>query len=130
MSIGIPKPRPRALEKQDRAKRKQSVEDRENARVKARSKGQCEVREQFTSRGFAEPTISSTRRCVRRASETHHLLGGSGRRGVGESAKAENKLHVCSGPNSCHDWITRRVLQVHWLDVNDRAGSHYAIRLK
>jgi hypothetical protein len=42
--IGFPKPRPRALEKKDRLKRKQSIEDRENAKVKARSGGWCEVR--------------------------------------------------------------------------------------
>jgi len=126
MSMAFPKPKPRALEKQARLRQKQSVEDTQNARVKARSKGQCEVREQFTSRGFAEPTISSTRRCVRRASEVHHMLGGSGRRGVGVSAKAENKLHLC-GP--CHDLITRHILQVHWTQVEDRAGTHYVVRL-
>ena len=126
MSMAFPKPKPRALEKLARQRQKQSVEDRENARVKARSNGQCEVREQFTSRGFAEPSISSTRRCHRRASEVHHILGGSGRRGVGESAKAENKLHLC-GP--CHDLITRHILQVHWTQVEDRAGTHYVVRL-
>jgi len=130
MSMAFPKPKPRALEKQARLRQKQSVEDTQNARVKARSKGQCEVREQFTSRGFAEPTISSTRRCHRRASEVHHILGGSGRRGVGESSKAENKLHLCGGPGSCHDLVTRRILQAHWTDVNDRAGTSYFVRLK
>ena len=127
MSMAFPKPRPRALQKKDRAKAKQSVEDRENARVKARSKGQCEVREQFISRGYAEPTISSTRRCHRRASEVHHLLGGTGRRGIGESAKAENKQHLC-GP--CHDLITRHILIGQWTHVEDRAGTVVYTRLK
>ena len=122
MSIGIPKPRPRALEKQDRLKRKQSVEDRENKAVRARSEGRCEVR----LRHLDMDLQAWRSRCERRASEIHHMLGGSGRRGVGESAKAENKLHVC-GP--CHDLITRHILQVHWTQVEDRAGTHYVVRL-
>ena len=118
MSMAFPKPRPRALEKIARKRAKQSVEDRENVRVRERSKGQCEVRE--ARHGYL------SRRCLRRASEVHHMLGGSGRRGVGESAKAENKLNCC-GP--CHDLITRHILQVHWTQVEDRAGTHYVVRL-
>lgn len=118
MTVGFPKPRPRALEKQDRAKHKQSIEDRENAKVKARSKGQCEVKERSTA---------GTHRCLKRAVQIHHFLGGMGRRGVRESALAENKLHVCADD---HDLITRHILQQHWRDVNDRAGTAYFIRLK
>jgi len=127
MSIGYPKPRPRALEKQARKRAKQSVEDRENKRVRERSKGQCEVRHIYNWMDLSL-RHGSTRcsPCQRRASEIHHMLGGSGRRGVGESAKAENKLHLC-GP--CHDLITRHILQVHWTQVEDRAGTHYVVRL-
>ena len=124
----IPKPRPRALDKQDRAKAKQSVEERENKKVKARSRGQCEVKELEHHRipGVAQ-ALGLNRRCVRRASETHHFLGGMGRRGVKESALARNKLHVCG---ICHDLITRHILQPHWTDVQDRAGSVTFIRLR
>ena len=118
MSIGFPKPRPGALLKKDRVKAKQSVEDRENAKVKARSQGQCEVVQEFVYVGG--------RRCLRRASEIHHLLGGSGRRGVKESALAENKIHVCG---VCHDLITRHILQPHWTHVEDRAGTVTFVRL-
>jgi len=122
-----PKPRVRALLKQDRLRKKRSVEDVQNALVRVRSKGQCEVREQFTSRGFAEPEIVSARRCHRRASEVHHLLGGTGRRGIGESAKAENKQHLCG---ICHDLITRHILIGQWTHVEDRAGTVTYVRVK
>jgi hypothetical protein len=123
-----PKPRPRALDKQDRVKRKQSVEDRENAIVKARSTGQCEARGQLMFHAqMSELTPLPRKRCARRASQIHHLLGGSGRRGVGESAKAENKLHVC---DKCHDEITRHILRPHWTQVENRAGTSYFIRVK
>jgi hypothetical protein len=122
-----PKPRPRALDKQDRVKRKQSVEARENATVKARSTGQCEVREVVTFRDAPLGWTPVTYPCCRRASQIHHFLGGSGRRGIGESAKAENKLHVC---DKCHDEITRHILQPHWTQVENRAGTSYFIRVK
>lgn len=108
----ISKGRPRALDKADRKKRKESFDAAESARVKVRSGGRCEV---IGIRGG---------RCPHRASEVHHLLGGSGRRAVGESAKAENKLHVCAGfDGSCHKLITGNVLVGIWTDVHDRAAT-------
>lgn len=118
--FAFPKPRPRALEKQDRAKRKQTIEDRENATVKARSKGQCEVRERYSD-------AIVPYRCLKSARHIHHFLGGTGRRGVKASALAINKLHVCEAD---HDLITRHILQPHWTDVNDRAGTTTFVRLK
>lgn len=118
--FAIPKGRPASLLKQDRAKRKESIEERENKKVKARSKGQCEVRERYTDSVVPY-------RCLRAAREIHHFLGGMGRRGVKESALAQNKLHVCSQD---HDLITRHILQPHWRDVNDRAGTCVFVRLK
>lgn len=120
----IPKPRPRALEKQDRTKRKKATDDKETAKVKTRSGGQCECRE-ILHNYLNDELIK--RRCVRRASETHHLLGGSGRRGVKESALAKNKLHLCG---ICHDLVTRHILQGSWTDVNDRAGTITFVKLK
>ncbi len=122
--FAIPKSRPRALEKADRVKRKKSVDDAETAKVKARSGGQCEMREAVLN---AKAFALVGKRCVRRASETHHLLGGTGRRGVKESALAKNKLHLCG---ICHDLVTRHILQGSWRDVNDRAGTISFVRLK
>lgn len=117
---------PRAILKEKRVKVKQDIEDEQNAIVKARSGGRCEVRERAVRDEHAE-----TKRCKRDAREVHHCLGGIGRRGVRESALAQNKLHVCAGfEGSCHDLITRWILQQHWTDVNDRAGTSYFIRLK
>lgn len=116
----ITKPRPAALLKKDRAKRKESIEERENRKVKARSKGQCEVRERYSDSIVPY-------RCMRAAREIHHFLGGMGRRGIKESALAENKLHVCSID---HKLITKHVLQPHWTDVNDRAGTVTFVRIK
>lgn len=113
----LQKPRVRALEKLDRAKRKQSIEDRENAKVKARSLGQCEMR---------EVVVSDVFRCRKNAYEIHHLLGGSGKRGVRESALAINKLHVCSFD---HQLITEHILQPSCADLNDRAGTTTYVRL-
>jgi hypothetical protein len=129
--IAFPKPRPRALQKLDRQKAKQSVEDRENSIVKTRSGGRCEV-----ATVSIEPHIGASgtiyqkpasSRCVRRASEIHHLLSGMGRRGVKESALAQNKQHVCG---VCHDLITRHILQGYWTDVKDRASTITYIRLR
>ena len=120
----IPKPRPRALDKKDRATRKQNIEDREDKKVKTRSQGQCEARVAYIAVGT---DLVVARRCVRRAGEIHHLLGGIGRRGVKESALAQNKLHLCG---ICHDLVTRHILQGHWTDVNDRAATITFVRLK
>lgn len=37
--------------------------------------------------------------CVRRATQTHHLLGGHGQRGRGESSLVDNKVCLCT---RCH----------------------------
>ena len=79
---------------------------RESDKVKARSGWRCEV-------------VTPWGRCRRRAFHVHHMLGGIGVRGRGESAKAIRKQHVCS---DCHSDIGNHVLvrqgdQVpHWTD--------------
>ena len=121
-----PKSRPRALDKQDRVTRKQSVEDRENAKVRVRSHGQCEVLERVkhtipeAKHMIEGGVVYALHHCRRQARHIHHLLGGSGRRGMGESALAVNKLHLC--PQD-HDLITRHILQPEWTDVENRAGT-------
>jgi hypothetical protein len=73
-----------------------ALDTRESAKVRARSAGQCEVIE-VDSAGL-RPV-----RCSRQATEVHHLIGGNGKRGIGISALAIHKQHIC---HSCHLWIT------------------------
>ena len=111
-SLLFPKPRPRKLEKADRTKQRVSVDARESAKVRARSGGQCEVR-WFGATGQVEY------RCQRRAVHVHHMLGGIGVRGRGESAKSIRKQHTCI---TCHSDIGNAVLVrvggvvPHWTD--------------
>ncbi len=113
MGLLFPKPRPRKLEKADRLRARVSVDDRESAKAKARSGGRCEVEfvggtspsEQL--RWFASTGTLPGKRCIRRAVHIHHRLGGIGVRGRGESAKADNKIHVCI---QCHSDIHAHVL--------------------
>lgn len=110
-----PKPRLRALAKQDRVRARQTVDDRESQKVRMRSQRQCERRERL-SNGFVA-------RCIRRAFPVHHMLGGIGRRGIGDSAKAIRKQHLCA---QCHTEIGNGILQrlkggvPHWTDVYRR----------
>ena len=71
----------------------------ERLECKRRSGGQCEVRE-------LGPTLI-IRRCARRASQNHHLIGGTGRRNKGRSILAEHRLETC---DRCHAEITNHVL--------------------
>ena len=82
-----------ALERRDRA---------ENAKVKARSGGRCEVIVLPTPEpGSLHIYIGGGQihRCHRRGLQTHHLLGGNGVRGRRESALAKNKIYTCL---QCH----------------------------
>lgn len=90
----IAKPRPRLLDKRDQRAKVAEIDRKENAKVKQRSGGRCEVRIDLTLEGYTEPWAID-RRCVRRASQTHHLISGIGRRNIGKSILAEHKLHVC-----------------------------------
>ena len=95
-----PKGRPRKLEKADRLMVRVSIDERESAKVKARSGGQCEAR-WFGATGRIEY------RCTRRAVHVHHRIGGSGKRARGASLLAENKIHLCA---KCHSDIHAHVL--------------------
>mgnify|MGYP001609687767 CR=1 FL=1 len=111
-----PKPRPKALEKADRVKATAKTDSSENATVRRRSRGRCEVRQVITGCGPFQ--------CAHTATEIHHLLGGRGRRNIGRSLLAAHKLHVC---RACHGDITRHVLQASGAD-RDRAASVVYIR--
>jgi hypothetical protein len=95
--LALPKGRPAKLAKADKTKDRESRDDAESRKVKARSGGQCEI-------VLSQPT---QHRCPRRGLHVHHLLGGFGVRGRGDSALAANKLHVCE---RCHSDIHAKVL--------------------
>ena len=104
-----PKPRPKALDKQDDAADVRAQDRAERAKCKARSGGRCEVVVQY----FGGPSLHASRilwerRCDRRTSENHHLMGGIGRRNVGPSMLAEHRIEVCS---ICHSEVTKHILQ-------------------
>lgn len=116
----LKKPRPRLLDKRERAA-KVGAEDRaENAKVKARSRGECEVRELFPN---ALTRATYICRCHRRAGHIHHLRSGIGIRNRGDSIKAKCKLHVCE---LHHEEIHSHVLKpVNELDRYDAATVRY-----
>lgn len=90
------KPRPAALERKDRRNDRKAQDEQENAKVKARSGGQCEV------------WIGRFERCARRGNQTHHMIGGWGKRARGISILAEHKQYVC---HQCHDDIGGHILK-------------------
>lgn len=107
--LALAKPRPRALEREDKAKALAKLDKVENAKVRKRSGGKCEVMITRISgySFFSDAPLWKPVRCYRRASDIHHLKGGSGRRNRGESIKAIWKLHVC---RRCHADIHAHVL--------------------
>ena len=115
-----PKPTPRLLEKRA-AKAELNTQDRvERAKCRQRSGGQCEVVVLYVNCSTGELV---GRRCPRRASENHHLIGGSGRRNKGRSLFARHRLATCT---ACHSEITNHVLvPVNGLEREDAATVRY-----
>lgn len=95
--MGFPKPRPQFLDRRDRKATRTALDVKESTIVKDRSGGRCEV------------FVLDERRCGKRATEVHHLLGGIGVRGRGRSALAIHKQHICA-PH--HRLITGHVLRL------------------
>ena len=76
--------------------------------VRARSGGRCEVVTVGSDwRAQVIASLETGRHpdgwCIRRAVHVHHMIGGRWKRGIGISALAEHKQHVC---DSCHRDIT------------------------
>lgn len=93
------KKRPKLLDKRDVQANVRAEDRAENAKVKQRSGGQCEVViSKLTNPFWIIARID--RRCVRRASQIHHLRSGIGIRNRGTSIKASAKLHVCDAHHS------------------------------
>ena len=102
-----PKPAPRLLDKRERERNEDIIDRVERHKCKTRSGGRCEVVERYFGGGLCDDRVEFERRCPRRASESHHLLGGIGRRNRGDSILAEHRLDVC---HECHTEITGHVL--------------------
>jgi hypothetical protein len=108
----IPKGQTRAEAKRLRDRLKARIDRLENAKVRKRSEGRCEV------------VVIGEGRCHRRATEVHHLISGNGKRAVGPSLLMEHKQHVCAGIGGCHPKITEHKLKLIQFDSlpmwNDR----------
>jgi len=112
-----PKSRPRLLDKRQAKADAARVDREQRAICRHRSGGRCEVMERWVAGDWQAIVISepigpwiksaSFSRCIHRASENHHLIGGIGRRNKGRSILAEHRLDVCS---YCHEEITAHVL--------------------
>jgi hypothetical protein len=92
------------LEKRQQKADTAALDRAENAKVKQRSGGQCEMKWPLWDRD-ARP--SGFKRCPLRASHVHHLISGIGRRNVGKSIESAHKLHLCE---RCHSEIHAHVL--------------------
>jgi hypothetical protein len=92
---------PKAIEKAERATKLKKSDAEENVEVKERSKGQCEIR-------WFGKKARVIKRCEKRATQIHHMYGGSGVRARGKSALAKHKQHAC---DQCHTWITSKILR-------------------
>lgn len=94
--LAFPKPVPPFVERQHRRACQQARERAENMKVRARSGGQCEV-------------VLGEVRCRKAGRDVHHLLGGHGRRGRGDSALATHKVHTCVDHH--------RLMGLQWIEV-------------
>ena len=94
--LAFPKPFPQVFERQARRACQQVRERLENAKVKERSGGRCEV-------------VLGETRCRKAGREVHHLLGGHGRRGRGDSVLATHKVHACLDHH--------RLMGLRWIEV-------------
>lgn len=120
-SLAFPKQRPRLLDKLERKADLDAKDRIERKKCRARSGGQCEViAVMFRS---LEERDDYLHRCPRRASQNHHLIGGSGKRNKGKSILAEHRIDTC---DKCHDEITGNVLvPVNRYEREDAATVKY-----
>lgn len=93
----FPKPKPRALVKAQRKSELDAIDRRERKLCKLRSGGRCEV-----VIVTPKPETSTLRvdRCKAKAVNNHHLLGGHGRRNVGDSILAAHRIDTCQHHHS------------------------------
>jgi hypothetical protein len=101
--FAIPKGTLKAIDRAVAREERNRKDRDENTKAKKRATGRCEVVESTARKGHV-----SVGRCTNRDTETHHLIGGIGRRNRGKSILAEYKLRVCK---ECHAAITANVLR-------------------
>jgi len=94
-SLPLPKVSKHVQTKAMRDALRKRIDRLENAKVKERSEGQCEI-------------YRDGWRCAATATEVHHMLSGRGTRARGPSLLADHKQHVCK---LCHHLITVKKLQ-------------------
>lgn len=109
----IPKPTPKLIDKKKARADVAAIDRRENAKVKQRSGGLCEVQVRLPPserrRVPGELPVAAFTQCLGVAvGEPHHLISGIGRRNVGKSILAAHKLAVC---RKCHLEIHGHVLK-------------------
>ena len=120
IGLMFPKPRPRILEKRERKAAKDALDRIERKICHLRSGGRCEV---VIVTHRPESSTIRVERCKRPAKHNHHLIGGVGRRNVGESLKAAHRLDVC--PDH-HREIEDAILQPYRIDeMQDAATVRY-----
>ncbi len=102
------KSRNKTLEKAEARAELDKQDKKENAKAKQRAKGGCEVIVSLMAPIKGDVTLAHSERCTRKDTETHHLIGGIGRRNKGKSLLADYKLRVCK---ECHDAITKHILR-------------------
>lgn len=109
--LAFPKGRPRALDKAVRRKALEARDKRESDKARTRAAGRCEIE------------VVGQGRCLRRDTETHHMVGGWGKRARGTSYLADRKQRVCVVH---HGQITARLLRrigsdvPHYTDTYER----------
>ncbi len=107
-TLAFPKSRVKALDKADKAAALAKKDKEESAKAKKRAKGHCEVWLALMAQRLGATNDSHDLRCSRKDTETHHLIGGIGRRNKGKSILADYKLRVCK---ECHAAITSNILR-------------------
>ncbi len=105
--LAFPKPFPQILERQQRRTCQQARDRRENAKVRQRSGGQCEV-------------VLDKTRCRKPGHDIHHLVGGHGRRGRGASALATHKVQACLDH---HRLMGLKRIEVTWTTAQDPVST-------
>lgn len=105
LACAHPKGRVKALDLEDKRAKVATTDKQENAKAKARAKGQCEI---LTVLVGTAGRKAVTTRCPNKDTQTHHLIYGIGRKNKGNSILAEYKVRTC---DQCHADINAKKLK-------------------
>lgn len=98
------KGKPHILTKREEKAKLKAEDDRQRELCHVRSGWRCEVQEVIPK---PEASLIVTKRCKGKVVHNHHLIGGNGKRNVGDSIFAEHRLDVCQ---KCHQDIEGEIL--------------------